>query len=77
MKATALLSLLVLITPLAAQNETATADKKPDASKQSLLPNQAAFLNLPEESRKDSSRSRPAIDSQSVQAPARAGLIHH
>jgi tetratricopeptide (TPR) repeat protein len=57
MKATALLSLFVLITPLAAQDAAAPADKKPTAvkevSKQDLLPNQQAFLNLPEESRKD------------------------
>lgn len=53
MKLTALLSLFVLVTPLAAQNAAAQADKKPDAAKQDLSPNQQAFLNLPEESRKE------------------------
>lgn len=57
MKVTALLSLLVLITPLAAQNTAASTDKKPEAvketAKQELLPNQQAFLNLPEERRKE------------------------
>jgi tetratricopeptide (TPR) repeat protein len=53
MKATALLSLFVLLTPLAAQNEAAPADSKPAENKPALLPNQAAFLNLPEESRKN------------------------
>ncbi len=43
MKIISTLCLLVLIMPLAAQNEDA---KKPD-----LLPNQQAFLNLPEEKR--------------------------
>ena len=52
MKATALLSLFVLLTPLAAQSDSAAADKAP-AAKAPLLPNQEAFLNLPEESRKD------------------------
>jgi Tfp pilus assembly protein PilF len=53
MKATALLSLFVLLTPLAAQNEAAPADSKPAETKAALLPNQEAFLNLPEESRKN------------------------
>lgn len=53
MKATVLLSLFVLLTPLAAQNEATPADKKSEESKQALLPNQQAFLNLPEESRKE------------------------
>jgi tetratricopeptide (TPR) repeat protein len=53
MKATALLSLFVLLTPLAAQNEAAPADSQPAENKPALLPNQAAFLNLPEESRKN------------------------
>jgi tetratricopeptide (TPR) repeat protein len=51
MKAISLLSLLVLATPLVAQNETAPADKS--AQTQELLPNQQAFLNLPEEQRKE------------------------
>jgi len=53
MKATVLFSLLVLLTPLAAQNKPAPAAAKPAAAKAELLPNQQAFLNLPEESRKD------------------------
>jgi Tfp pilus assembly protein PilF len=53
MKATALLSLFVLLTPLAAQNEAAPADSKPAETKAALLPYQEAFLNLPEESRKN------------------------
>jgi tetratricopeptide (TPR) repeat protein len=53
MKATALLSLFVLLTPLAAQNEAAPADSKPAENQPALLPNQQAFLNLPEESRKN------------------------
>ncbi len=53
MKAISLLSLLVSITPLLAQKEAAPAEKAPVAGKQELLPNQQAFLNLPEESRKD------------------------
>jgi tetratricopeptide (TPR) repeat protein len=53
MKAIPLFSLFLLLTPLAAQNATVPAEKKPDAPKQELLPNQKAFLNLPEETRKD------------------------
>lgn len=61
MKATVLFSLLVLLTPLAAQNKpapaatkpAAAAAAKPAAAKGELLPNQQAFLNLPEESRKE------------------------
>jgi tetratricopeptide (TPR) repeat protein len=45
--------LFVLLTPLAAQNEAAPADSKPAETKAALLPNQEAFLNLPEESRKN------------------------
>lgn len=48
MKAISLLSLLVLAMPLAAQNAPNEA-----VPKQELLPNQKAFLNLPEESRKE------------------------
>ena len=48
MKAISLLSLLVLVTPLAAQNAAA-----PAINKEALMPNQQAFLNLPEENRKD------------------------
>ena len=50
MKVTALFSTLILLTPLAAQNEPAPAAKAPAAA---LLPNQQAFLNLPEEKRKE------------------------
>lgn len=53
MKAISLLSLLALLTPLAAQNEPAPTDKPAAAVKGELLPNQQAFLNLPEESRKE------------------------
>jgi len=60
MKVTVLFSLLALLTPLAAQTKPAAAntnpaapDVKPAAAKGELLPNQQAFLNLPEESRKD------------------------
>jgi tetratricopeptide (TPR) repeat protein len=53
MKATALFSLLVLLTPLAAQDKPAPATPKPAAPKEELSPNQQAFLNLPEESRKE------------------------
>lgn len=50
MKVTALFSTLILLTPLAAQNEPAPAAAAPAAA---LLPNQQAFLNLPEEKRKE------------------------
>lgn len=53
MKAISLLSLFVLATPLAAQKEAAPADKKPASAEEALMPNQQAFLNLPEESRKE------------------------
>ena len=77
MKATVLISLMALLTPLAAQNKpappatksapksapvdtkpapvdskSAPVDTKSAAAKGELLPNQQAFLNLPEESRK-------------------------
>ncbi len=51
MKAISLLSLIALLTPLTAQNETKPAEKAPVAVAQDLMPNQQAFLNLPEESR--------------------------
>lgn len=50
MKATTLLSLFILTTPLIAQ-DGAVAVKKAAVKKESLAPNQQAFLNLPEESR--------------------------
>lgn len=54
MKASTLLSLFVLMTPLAAQNDPAPAEKKnAEVPKEALAPNQQAFLNLPEESRKE------------------------
>lgn len=54
MKATTLFSLLVLITPLTAQNAAPAEgkDAAPAATRE-LMPNQKAFLNLPEESRKE------------------------
>lgn len=51
MKVTALFSTLLLLTPLAAQNEPDPAAAKAPAA--ALLPNQQAFLNLPEEKRKE------------------------
>lgn len=53
MKAVSLLSIFILLTPLNAQTADKPADKKADAANQELLPNQKAFLNLPEEARKD------------------------
>ncbi len=54
MKATAFLALLALVTPLAAQPGKPADEKIPAAEpKRELLPNQQAFLNLPEEQRKD------------------------
>ncbi|MDP3850208.1 MAG: hypothetical protein Q8Q59_06885 [Luteolibacter sp.] len=54
MKSATILSLFVLLTPLVAQNEAVpVGDKKAAPAKEALLPNQQAFLNLPEESRKD------------------------
>jgi tetratricopeptide (TPR) repeat protein len=54
MKPTILLILPVLLNPLAAQNEAATpGGDKPAPPKEALLPNQQAFLNLPEENRKE------------------------
>ena len=53
MKAIPLLAFLVSLTPLLAQTKPASPGKTPDAPKQELLPNQQAFLNLPEESRKE------------------------
>ena len=54
MKANALITLLVLAMPLAAQDAKPAADgKAAPAAKEELQPNQQAFLNLPEASRKD------------------------
>lgn len=53
MKAISLFSLFALVTPLVAQGDAKPAEKTPAAAKLELLPNQQAFLNLPEESRKE------------------------
>jgi len=53
MKAIPLLSLFVLLSPLVAQNAPTPAEKKPEQAKRELLPVEQAFLNLPEETRKD------------------------
>lgn len=58
MKAISLISLLVLAGPLVAQTPKAAADAKPSEAKPAaeqpaLLPNQQAFLNLPEEQRRE------------------------
>lgn len=53
MKANHLLSLFVLVTPLAAQDAAKPVEKMPLLDAKALSPNQQAFLNLPEESRKD------------------------
>ena len=53
MKANHLLSLFVLVTPLAAQDAPKPVEKMPLLDAKALSPNQQAFLNLPEESRKD------------------------
>ncbi|MBC8127239.1 MAG: hypothetical protein H8M99_08880 [Gloeobacteraceae cyanobacterium ES-bin-144] len=56
MKAIILLSLLATLVPLLGQTEKTTPEKpaKPaESDKQALLPNQQAFLNLPEEQRKN------------------------
>ena len=52
MKATVLFSLIALLLPLSAQTKPPSTDGKPAANKQELMPNQKAFLNLPEEQRK-------------------------
>jgi Tfp pilus assembly protein PilF len=53
MKAKVLFVIVALAAPLAAQNESAPAEQAPAAAEQALAPNQKAFLNLPEESRKE------------------------
>jgi Tfp pilus assembly protein PilF len=57
MKTISLLSFVVLLTPLIAQTEVIAPPVKPDAKEATtdapLMPNQQAFLNLPEEVRKD------------------------
>ena len=53
MKTISFLSLFVLVTPLVAQDEVKPVEKTPAAEQQPLTPNQQAFLNLPEENRKE------------------------
>lgn len=53
MKAISSLVLLVLSTPLAAQTAVIPTEQAPAAETGKLLPNQQAFLNLPEESRNE------------------------
>ena len=53
MKSISLLSLFVLVTPLAAQDQAKPVEKMPVVDNNALAPNQQAFLNLPEESRKE------------------------
>lgn len=53
MKSISIFSLFALLTPLAAQSEPKPAADAPAVAQQELLPNQRAFLNLPEERRKD------------------------
>ena len=53
MKATVFLSLIAMLLPLSAQTKPPSADGKPAAGKADLMPNQKAFLNLPEEKRKE------------------------
>jgi len=56
MKATPLFtvfSILVSVAPLCAETAVIPADKKAESEEVELLPNQQAFLNLPEQSRKD------------------------
>jgi Tfp pilus assembly protein PilF len=52
MKAITLFSLFALVSPLHAQNSAPATDAADPAAENVLLPNQKAFLNLPEESRK-------------------------
>lgn len=53
MKAISFLSLLVLLTPLAAQTAVVPTKDKPALDTKTLKPNQQAFLNLPEERRNE------------------------
>lgn len=53
MKAISLLSLLVLATPLAAQNDAKPAEKQSNGAATAYSPNQQAFLNLPEANRNE------------------------
>jgi len=53
MKANPILALLVSLTPLVAQDKPVPVEKMPVTGATELQPNQKAFLNLPEESRKE------------------------
>lgn len=53
MKASTIFCLFALLSPLVAQNEAAPAESDANPPAQALLPNQQAFLNLPEEKRKE------------------------
>ena len=53
MKAISLLSLFILVTPLVAQDEAAPTGQASIVDKETLMPNQQAFLNLPEERRNE------------------------
>ena len=53
MKAKVLAALLLTLVSAAAQDEAAANVGKPEVPAKALLPNQQAFLNLPEESRND------------------------
>ncbi|MES2922163.1 MAG: hypothetical protein V4819_11490 [Verrucomicrobiota bacterium] len=53
MKSISFLSLFVLVTPLAAQDVAKPVEKMPVVDAKALSPNQQAFLNLPEEDRKE------------------------
>lgn len=53
MKAISLLSLFILVTPLVAQDEVAPTGQASIVDKETLAPNQQAFLNLPEERRNE------------------------
>lgn len=53
MKASVLFVLLALAAPLSAQTESKPAEKPAEKEEQALAPNQQAFLNLPEERRKE------------------------
>jgi predicted Zn-dependent protease len=57
MKAISLLSLFVLVSQLAAQDAAKPAEAKPAGEAPQLMPNQQAFLNLPEEKRIEFAKS--------------------
>jgi tetratricopeptide (TPR) repeat protein len=53
MKLIPTLSLLILVTPLVAENVAKPAETSPAAEAKPLMPNQTEFLNLPQEVRRD------------------------